>query len=562
MKREKYSFIIALMVSALFLMFFSVDIYAGDEFLITSFNPISSEYAMQSLTAYSEETPELPTHLEANVATEEMVMVPVEWTCNKTFDNKVAGTYTYTAAIDLAYKLQEGATLPKIIVMVEKCDTKITAIAKAPTWTYGKSAYDTVNIYNGYGRTLKLQMYSDGKWVTKKTYALKDAKQETLKVYYSNDWWKKTTSSWRMTIASNSGINGYTSSTIKMTKKKCNTKITGILHEPSWTARKSAYDTITVSNGYGRTLKLQMYSNGKWVTKKSVALKNTASQKMKLYYPNNWWKVTSSKWRIYIPSSGAANSYKSNTIKFTTKRYYQNPSNYIQIQNKITIDNSGSYTLKYGYMGLKVRKVNQYFGIGDWHWPRYTATTQSYVRNFQKRKGLAVTGNVDKKTWLAMGYSENYWNNAGAYVSPIKVNPSSTKKEHIEAMIDRAYDYLGDDYVVGASGKPGQGTDCSGIVMQALYAAGIEMPGINPVTHSWAGHEFESRNIWNQASFKKVSYSDKKRGDLIFYKGPSGYVNHIAIYLGDGKVIEAYPNAVRVASINHDPIAGVMRVFN
>lgn len=46
-------------------------------------------------------------------------------------------------------------------------------------------------------------------------------------------------------------------------------------------------------------------------------------------------------------------------------------------------------------------------------------------------------------------------------------------------MIRRAYDYLGNDYVIGASGAPGLGIDCSGLVMQALYAAGLDTSPIN-----------------------------------------------------------------------------------
>jgi len=424
---------------------------------------LTSTQKSQTITAYNGKKPTLPSTLKATVETGDVVSVKVKWTPNKTYNNKIAGTYTYKASLtDSKYTLASKITLPKITVKVVKADTKIT----------------------------------------------------------------------------------------------------GVSMTPSWTSRKTATDTIKVYNGYGRTLKLQMYSSGKWVTKKSITLKNSSSQEVKVTYPNSWWKVTSSKWRLYVASNDGINSYKTDTIKFTTKRYYQNPSKYIQIQDKITIDNSGAYTLKYGYMGLKTRQVNKYFGIGDKYWPRYTSTTQSKVKAFQKKKGLKVTGNVDKATWLKMGYSEDYWNNAGAYVSPIKVNPYSSKSDHIEAMIDRAYDYLGSDYVVGASGKPSQGADCSGLVMQCLYAAGIEMPGINPATHSKAGHEYESRNIWERGVFPKVSYSNKKRGDLIFYCGSSGVVNHVAIYLGNGKVIESWPNKVRVAPVNHHQIKGVMRVFN
>jgi len=430
--------------------------------VITEFAELDEAVGVQELVAYSDNSAVLPEQLEAITETGETLAVNVTWEPDKEFDIKIAGEYIFTPMIDEAYTVSPEIQFPVIKVNVSKCETNITGVA-------------------------------------------------------------------------------------------------GTL---SYTARKTGYDTITVINGYGRTLRLQMWNGKSWVTKKSVVLKDTNSQRFKLLYTNDWWKVTSSKWRITIRSNQGADQFISKTTTLKTKRYYQNPKKYIQIKDKITIDNSGAYTLKLGYMGLKTRQVNRYFGIGNKYWPRYTSTTKAKVKSFQKKKGLKVTGNVDKKTWLKMGYSEKSWNTMGAYVSPIKTNPSSTRSQHVEAMIDRAYDYLGSDYVVGASGTPSQGADCSGLVMQALYASGIEIPGINPVTHSKAGHEYESRNMWNKADFKKVSYKNRKRGDLIFYHNGYGTVIHVAIYLGNNKVIEAWPNKARIAKVKHHPIKGVMRVFN
>ena len=78
----------------------------------------------------------------------------------------------------------------------------------------------------------------------------------------------------------------------------------------------------------------------------------------------------------------------------------------------------------------------------------------------------------------------------------MKVNEESTRSDHIEAMIDTAYSYLGTPYVIGASGPVGTGVDCSGLVMQGLYAAGMDISPINPVRHAQPGYEYESRNMW------------------------------------------------------------------
>lgn len=57
-------------------------------------------------------------------------------------------------------------------------------------------------------------------------------------------------------------------------------------------------------------------------------------------------------------------AFTSSTITVKISRYYQNPSKYIQIRDKIKLKHFGSYNLKMEYMGLKVRKVNNYFHIG------------------------------------------------------------------------------------------------------------------------------------------------------------------------------------------------------
>lgn len=272
----------------------------------------------------------------------------------------------------------------------------------------------------------------------------------------------------------------------------------------------------------------------------------------------NWYKIKYKDDYAYI-----SNKYVN--IKSNKDRVYQNPSKYFQIQDNISFEGQGNYILKKGSMGLKVRKVQQKLGISKTNKAIIGPLTTSKIKAFQKKKGLPQTGQVNYKTWKALGLSDNDWNNLGSYVSPMKVNKNSTKKDCIEAMIDRAYDYLGTEYIVGASGKPGQGVDCSGLVMQALYAAGINPLPVSVIRHSQPGYEYESRNLYKSSKFKKVSYSNRKRGDLIFYSDSNGKIDHVAIYLGNDKVIESWPNKVVVWPIKNSQrskIAGVRRVFN
>lgn len=108
------------------------------------------------------------------------------------------------------------------------------------------------------------------------------------------------------------------------------------------------------------------------------------------------------------------------------------------------------------------------------------------------------------------------------------------------------------------------GVDCSGLIMQALYAAGIDMSPINPVRHASPGYEYESENIWHSKKFEHVDFDERERGDLIIYCDTNGKVIHSAIYLGDDMVIESWPNHVVEAPVlneQHPYVKGVIRPF-
>jgi len=100
--------------------------------------------------------------------------------------------------------------------------------------------------------------------------------------------------------------------------------------------------------------------------------------------------------------------------------------------------------------------------------------------------------------------------------------------------------------------------------MQSMYATGVDPYPISVIRHSQPGYEYESRNFWASPQMKTVAISQRVRGDLIFYQNRAGTVIHVAIYLGNNRVIEAVPSGVRIANIItiYPSIKGVKRVFN
>lgn len=212
----------------------------------------------------------------------------------------------------------------------------------------------------------------------------------------------------------------------------------------------------------------------------------------------------------------------------------------------------GGYNLSTANIGLKVIKVNQ--AVCGNSSERYTSSTASAVKTFQRTHGLGVTGIVDITTWKAMGYSEYDWYNLGTYRTPIKVFNGATREYRINAMLQTAAEYAsaGTKYKVGCSGTPGTYVDCSGLIYQCLYAAGIN-PASNIVDHALAIYEYTSANLAadNRLGIEVASY-DLQPGDLVFYaKNGKSSVCHIAIYAGNGCIYDSWPGiGVSYRSLN------------
>lgn len=126
-------------------------------------------------------------------------------------------------------------------------------------------------------------------------------------------------------------------------------------------------------------------------------------------------------------------------------------------------------------------------------------------------------------------------------------------------MITRAYEYLGTRYVWDYACAPGVGVDCAGLVMQSLYATGMDLSPMNPWDHYYTpGHDQYANYMWNNGRFQHLSFNQRQRGDIIAYSG------HVAIYLGGDRIIEAYSpkTGVRISSVYSSPnIRGVLRPF-
>ncbi|BDU06533.1 NlpC/P60 family protein [Nocardia cyriacigeorgica] len=137
--------------------------------------------------------------------------------------------------------------------------------------------------------------------------------------------------------------------------------------------------------------------------------------------------------------------------------------------------------------------------------------------------------------------------------------PSVTGSEAIEIVVDRAMSQLGVTYAWGGGDEDGPtlgirdggvadshgdynkvGFDCSGLMIYAFAGIGVSLP-------HYSGYQYNAGT--------RVPVDERERGDMLFW-GPNGS-QHVALYLGDGKMVEA-PQSGDVVKVSPVREAGIM----
>lgn len=115
------------------------------------------------------------------------------------------------------------------------------------------------------------------------------------------------------------------------------------------------------------------------------------------------------------------------------------------------------------------------------------------------------------------------------------------------SLVSYATQFVGNPYVWGGTSLT-RGADCSGFVMSVFANYGISLP------HS-------SRAQANCGT--KISASDAQPGDLFFY-GNGSSINHVAIYIGGGRVVHASSpkSGIKISGAYYRTPVKVVRVIN
>ena len=109
-------------------------------------------------------------------------------------------------------------------------------------------------------------------------------------------------------------------------------------------------------------------------------------------------------------------------------------------------------------------------------------------------------------------------------------------------IVNYALQFVGNPYVWGGTSLT-NGVDCSGFTMKVLQKFGVSLP-------HYSGSQAQMG--------KGIKSSEMRPGDLIFYAGSNGRVNHVAMYIGNGQVVHAASrkSGIKISTWNYrSPVA-------
>ena len=223
-------------------------------------------------------------------------------------------------------------------------------------------------------------------------------------------------------------------------------------------------------------------------------------------------------------------------------------------------ESAGTSAMSLRLEALELRVVPKWYPAPGDSANRYIDGTTVSKMGYQNPAGFYQ---VSSKNVRITSAATAPWN----YVTPSRIGIWASRQDCINAFIGRAREYLGTPYVWDYSCAPGVGVDCIGLVYQCAYACGMDLGGgtgyddFNPWAHWTSGssgwHSHDANNFWDYGKVMHVSLGDRQVGDLISWAG------HVAIYLGNDSIIEAYPGSVMYNSLwAHGTPRGCMRLFH
>ena len=270
---------------------------------------------------------------------------------------------------------------------------------------------------------------------------------------------------------------------------------------------------------------------------------------------NEWFQITSGNVEGYIKAEFFIYGDEAAAVmdQYVTK-YAQVKADRLNVRKEATTDSA-----RMGYIdnGEKVKMVED---LGEWVKVIYLDGKEGYVAKeyvlILEEYTYAKTLEEEKAEIAAkkaleqrQKVSENLVPESTENVQAPNTN-YATNTELRTSIVNYALQFVGDKYVSGGTSLA-TGTDCSGFTCFVYADYGYSISRTPEGQFSSAG--------------RAIDYSQIQPGDIICYSSNGGKsCTHVAMYIGDGKVVHAANSRKGVITSNADyePIIGVRNVID
>lgn len=196
--------------------------------------------------------------------------------------------------------------------------------------------------------------------------------------------------------------------------------------------------------------------------------------------------------------------------------------------------------------------------LGEWLHIQYTDTVDGYIA---KEYTQLSESYLYARSTKEVKEEKELWNTrhrriqTAQYIKPENTNitfPATTytsNEDLRKALIESAMQYLGNKYVHGGNSLE-TGTDCSGFTMLLFAQYGYS------ISRTPAGQL--------EKAGRSIDYSEIQPGDIICYTSNGSTCTHVALYIGDGKIIHAANSrkGVVIYNADYDTIMGIKNVID
>ena len=154
-----------------------------------------------------------------------------------------------------------------------------------------------------------------------------------------------------------------------------------------------------------------------------------------------------------------------------------------------------------------------------------------------------IGGAIERSTRSGSSERSSGSSNAGVRI-PRSPAPSASAAR----VLQTADQYVGTTYVWGGN-TPSSGFDCSGFTKYVFAQQGIQLPRT-------------AREQARTGESVALDYSAFRPGDMLFFAEPKEAVSHVAIYVGDGRIIHASSAMGKVGYLDLDGDRGLWYTQN